>query len=168
MNPQQDLMCLVLQWGCVLHRHPPSCAHRHLQPSGAEPQCGQESWLQNSSRFLPMLSSKLYYGTISWRCLLGWKCHPFNCWRGHSLGFTWRGHTVLVCGLQFIDGEQHHLDGSNEDASQAAIKYHVEQKDLNCGENRQTWGWCRHTPRIKDCPSQRWPELFPVPLHLFL
>lgn len=57
-----------------------------------------------------------------------------------SLGFTWRGHTVLVCGLQFIDGEQHHLDGSDEDASQAAIKYHVEQKDLNCGENRQTWG----------------------------
>ena len=29
------------------------------------------------------------------------------------------------------------MDGSDEDASQAAIKYHVEQKDLNCKEDRQ-------------------------------
>jgi len=50
---------------------------------------------------------------------------------------TWWGHSVLVCGLEFADGEQHHLDGPNEDASQAAIKYHVEQKDLNCKEHRQ-------------------------------
>lgn len=44
----------------------------------------------------------------------------------------------MVRGLKFTDGEQHHLDGSDEDAGQAAVEYHVEQKDLNCGENRGT------------------------------
>ena len=49
---------------------------------------------------------------------------------------TWGGHSVLICGLEFADGKQHHLDGSDEDARQAAIKNDVEQKDLNCKENR--------------------------------
>lgn len=40
--------------------------------------------------------------------------------------FTWWGHSVLICGLKFTDGEQHHLDGSDEDARQAAIKNYVE------------------------------------------
>lgn len=50
--------------------------------------------------------------------------------------FTWRGHAVLVGGLELADSEQHHLDGSDEDASQAAVKYDVEQEDLNCKEDR--------------------------------
>lgn len=51
--------------------------------------------------------------------------------------FTWWGHSVLIGGLKFTDGKEHHLDGSDEDAGQAAIKYHVEQKDLNCKGDRQ-------------------------------
>lgn len=107
------------------------------QPSGAQPQCGQQPRLQQSSQFLPMRSVK-HHHTVFRKCLLGclWN-QPFPLWRSQSLGFTWRGDSVLVCGFQLTDGKQHHLDGPNEDASQAAIKYHVEQKDLNCGENRQ-------------------------------
>lgn len=59
-----DVLGPTVRLCAPLHRHT-SCADRHLQPPGAEPQCGQESQLQHSSRFLPMLSSKLYYGTIS-------------------------------------------------------------------------------------------------------
>lgn len=45
---------------------------------------------------------------------------------------TWGCHTVLVLGFKFTDGEQHHLDGPNENPCQAAIEDDIEEEDLNC------------------------------------
>lgn len=68
---------------------------------------------------------------------------------------TWRGHPVLVGGLELADGEQHHLDGADEDAGQAAIEYHVEQKDLNCEGRREQKAVMRSHARNTVCSSRR-------------
>lgn len=78
---------------------------------------------------------------------------------------TWWGHTVLVCGLEFADGEQHHLNGPNEDPSQAAVKYHVEQKDLNYKEHRQKQKAVRESHAQKErliSETKGLPHLLPL------
>lgn len=50
---------------------------------------------------------------------------------------TWRCHSILVFGFKFTDGEQHHLDGPNENTCQAAVEDDIEEEDLNC-KRKQT------------------------------
>ena len=45
---------------------------------------------------------------------------------------------VLPGGLVVAEGEQHGLDGADEDPGQTAVEDHVEQRDLDCGGDRNT------------------------------
>lgn len=41
--------------------------------------------------------------------------------------------SVLPGGLVFTQSEQHCLDGANEDPSQAAVEYNIEERNFDCG-----------------------------------
>lgn len=54
--------------------------------------------------------------------------------------------SVLPGGLVFTQSEQHCLDGANEDPSQAAVEYNIEQRNFDCGGKRKE---CVSTEKVK-------------------
>lgn len=56
---------------------------------------------------------------------------------GRSVAILTRGcNSVLPGGLVVTQGEQHGLDGADEDPGQEAVENDIERKDFDCGEEK--------------------------------
>lgn len=49
---------------------------------------------------------------------------------------TWGGNSVLVRGLVVAKGQEHRLDGANENSRQAAIEDYIKDEDFNCRKRK--------------------------------
>lgn len=78
---------------------------------------------------MPYCEQRLYAQVWRRRC-----ARPLDLTDRKWAGLLTRGgHSVLPSGLVVAEGEQHGLDGADEDAGQTSVEDDVEHNDFDCG-----------------------------------